>query len=101
MDSNIQAIGMVWYKEADYLQILQLLSDAHLLPRTFLQWQDKAEQGRKRYLRAGHIVVKAYIDPNTFPAWCNSRGLNIDAHARTEFANAEAARILTEANQHS
>jgi hypothetical protein len=91
---------MVWYMEADYDRLLTIFTDAHLLPRTFLQWQDKAEQGRKRYLREGKIVIKAHIDPDTFPAWCLANGAELNASGRMKFANAEAYRVVTEKNMH-
>lgn len=93
---KITVAGFVWYKEADYQRLKSLFTDGHKLPPTFLMWQDKAEQGRKRHVRSGGIAVKAYIDPDTFPAWCSARGLNIDAKARTAFANEEAHRVAIE-----
>ena len=35
------------------------------------------------------------ISPDTFPAWCRSRGLKLNAEARIMFANAVAARRRT------
>lgn len=98
---GVQATSMVWYRESDYDALLKIFVDAGKLPRSFLQWQDAAEQGRKRQLREGKVVVKAYIDPNTFPAWCAANGCNVDADGRTKFANAEAYRIVMEMNKHS
>jgi hypothetical protein len=40
---------------------------------------------------AGHVVVKAYIDPDTFPKWCQAHGLEMNAKARTRFGNDCAA----------
>lgn len=99
--AQVQAIGMVWYREADYERLMSLFTDSHKLHRTFLQWQDGAEQGRKRYVRQGYIVVKAYIDPDTFPAWCTAHGCGLDAQGRMDFANAEAYRVVMESQRHS
>ncbi len=38
------------------------------------------------------ITNKAYIDPDTFAEWCQSRSLYIDANARMDFANEFVAR---------
>ncbi|VVE07073.1 hypothetical protein [Pandoraea sputorum] len=100
MTSAVQAIGIAWYKEADYQRLKLMFADGHKLPLSFLQWQDQAEQLRKRYVRQGYVVVKAHIDPEQFPAWCTARSLNIDANARMEFANAEARRIVVESQKH-
>ena len=61
--------------------------DGHKLPLSFDKWLKKAQQGFDDYTRKGHTVEKVYIDPDTFPAWCRERGHEIDARARTEFAN--------------
>lgn len=98
LPQQVQAIGWAWYSEADYDRLREMFVDGARLPGTFLQWQDQAEQGRKRLLREGKIVVKAYIDPDTFPAWCRANGHELDASARSMFAASEARRILTEMN---
>ena len=95
-NSKVQVLAMVWYREADFDQLMAMFIDRAKLHRTFLQWQDSAEQGRKRLLRQGHVVVKAHIDPGTFPAWCAAHGHQLDANGRNAFANAEAYRVATE-----
>ncbi|SDH41433.1 MULTISPECIES: hypothetical protein [unclassified Duganella] len=91
---QVQAIALVWYHEKNYDQLKAMFEDGDNLPRTFLQWQDKAEQGRKKFSREGKKVIKAYIDPETFPKWCAANGHRIDAAGRTAFANAEAYRVF-------
>jgi hypothetical protein len=39
----------------------------------------------------GFLLVKAYIDPDTFPEWCRSHGMEMDAKARVNFAQDYAA----------
>lgn len=89
MNTNIiRAVGMVWYADAaTYYRCRALFSDGHLLPATFIEWRNKAEQGFKHQQRQGFITIKAYIDPGTFPDWCSARGLDLNAKARMEFAN--------------
>lgn len=96
MTLPVQATGIAWYLEADYDEIRRICTDGDQLPRSFLQWQDKAEQVRKREIREGKIVVKAHIDPKTFPGWCNANGCNVDADGRMKLASAEAYRIVME-----
>lgn len=91
MNMQIRVTGMVWYRSQDYDAILRIMSDSQKLPRTFHEWRMKAEAGEKKLQREGHIIVRAYIDPETFPDWCNARGLNLDAQARTHYANTIAA----------
>lgn len=86
-EKKVQALGMVWYERDDYAEVLRVMEDRHLLPPTFVQWRMSAEAGEKRYRREGLLVVRAPLDPKTFPEWCKGRGLNVDAQARTRFAS--------------
>lgn len=87
MTQTIRVTGMVWYHLEDYSAILRIMADGSKLPRTFTEWRLKAEAGEKKLTREGHTIVRAYINPETFPNWCRARNLDIDAHARTLFAN--------------
>jgi hypothetical protein len=95
----IGATGMAWYRKEDYQQLLKIFVDQHLLPRSFEEWEKKAETGRKKFLADGYIVVRSYIDPNTFPAWCASKGLDINASAPTKFAAEEARLTMLRAQE--
>lgn len=87
MNMPIRAAGMVWYRAEDYDAIRRIMADGNKLPTRFDVWLEKAETGEKDRQIRGEIVVRAYIDPKTFPDWCRSRGLNIDSKARIEYAN--------------
>lgn len=91
---QIVGIGMAWYHEKDYDRLKAMFVDGDKLPGTFLRWQAQAEQGRKKLTREGKAVVKAYIDPESFPEWCTVNGHAIDAAGRMAFASAEAYRVL-------
>lgn len=82
----VRVTGMVWYKAEHYDAICRVMADGHQLPATFHEWRMKAETGEKVRRRSGEIVVRVFIDPETFPDWCRARGLNIDAKARNLFA---------------
>jgi len=79
--------GIAWYREDDYPRILEIMEDAKVLPATFKQWEQIAKQTESEGEMRGLTVVRAIIDPETFPDWCAARGLNVDAKARIRFAN--------------
>lgn len=81
---TIQA--MVWYKEEDWNTLMQLFTDSHLLPKTYADWLPRAEEMVKKTEEGGDIVMKVYIDPTTFPAWCKEKGKEMNMEARTELA---------------
>ncbi len=87
MHSITHALGIAWYHPQDYDACLRIMSDRHEFPSRFAVWLAEAEAVEKKYASQGYIVVRAYIDPETFPDWCRSRSLNIDSKARMEYAN--------------
>jgi hypothetical protein len=89
---KLQYVGIAWYRKENWEKLLEIFEDAHVLPSTYNQWLKQAEDILRREESLGRIVEKAYIDPETFPAWCRERGLNVDAKARMEFGNDFVAR---------
>lgn len=87
MGGEIRAFGVAWYRQEDYAKIKKIMVDHRKLPDTYKKWLKSAEQTVNQIGGHGHIVEKVYIDPDTFPAWCRARGLDIDADARMRFAN--------------
>jgi hypothetical protein len=88
------AIGMSWYCRESYSRILEVMEDADRLPHTYDQWLKSAEAGESKLQRAGHIVVRAVIDPDEFVAWCLARSLKVDAQARMQWAGERALRQI-------
>ena len=41
---------------------------------------------KREHAERGLTVIRIYIDPERFPAWCAKRGLVLDAKARIAFA---------------
>lgn len=92
---QVRATGMAWYRQEDYAKIKKIMIDHRKLPDTYKQWLKKANQGFEHFTAQGHIVEKVYIDPDTFPDWCATRGLNVDANARIRFASEAVARMYS------
>lgn len=96
---TVQIFGMVWYKQEEYGAALSIMSDRAKLHTSYHLWKMDAETREKQYRREGKTVVRAFIDPETFPEWCRARGLNIDANARQQFAALVAKEIATGGHQ--
>ena len=71
--------------------LLALFSDPQNLPKTFEAWLEHAEHVEKQLQGVGFAVVRVFIHPHSFAAWCNERGVPANQRARLSFAN-EAAR---------
>ncbi len=86
-DHGLRAIGVVWYREADWPRLRAQLADADKLPDTFAEWLASAE-GLPAQLRRDRIPAERVpLDPDTFSAWCAARGLAPDAQARSRYAS--------------
>lgn len=84
---DVDAIGIAWYRLEDYDAIRRIMADRNQLPDTFSIWRMKAEAHEKMERRNGKVVVRVFIDPETFPDWCLSRSLDVDAKARMLYAS--------------
>lgn len=78
--------AMVWYKKEDWDTLRDMFDDTHLLPLTYEDWLAKAETMKEQIQAAGDAVIKVYIDPQTFPQWCDKKGMKMDAEARSQMA---------------
>jgi hypothetical protein len=81
---SLQAV--VWYKEEHYEQLLSMFDDTELLPLTYRDWLVRAEAKKAEVEAAGDQVIKVFIDPDTFPEWCEKKELPMDANARSQLA---------------
>ena len=89
---KIAAIGISWFHATDYAAALAIMMDAERLPPTHAAWLQRATQQERDLQAKGHTILRAIIDPNTFPGWCAMRGYaHIDAKARIAFASEYAA----------
>jgi len=87
--------GIVWYNnEIIYRRALAIFEDAFNMPATYEDWKVGVKRIAEKYKSDGWILVRAELDPDAFPNWCKSRGLNVDTKARVTFGDEAAARYL-------
>lgn len=87
-----RAIGFAWFRREDYPRIRQIMADADEMPPTWEKWFYGAEKRFKHLAQHGIAIEKVVLDPDVFSRWCEARGLNIDAEARSTFAGEVVAR---------
>jgi hypothetical protein len=81
-------IGIAWFKdEATYRRALAIFTDSENMPASFEDW--KAVVGKECELikSSGDVALRADIDPETFTAWCASRGYEANSQGRIAFVN--------------
>jgi hypothetical protein len=79
------AVGVAWYREADWHRIKELFPDADQLHDTHAEWLKFAEESVKRLTRTGMTVEPVVIDIDDFLGWCLIHNRARDAKARTEY----------------
>ncbi|WP_092235109.1 hypothetical protein [Desulfobacula phenolica] len=89
---GVKYVGFPWFEKKNFKKLMKLFVDNHLLHDSYGEWLENAEHAYNSLKEKGITVDKVNIDPKTFPSWCKSRGLDIDAKARMEFANEFVAR---------
>lgn len=90
-DEMPPAVGACWIKVEDYAALRTIFDDGDRLPSTWQEWLKVAmemEQGLKAY---GHVVLRVYIDPTTFPDWCAANGTTPGREGRKRFVAAAVA----------
>jgi hypothetical protein len=88
---QVSVTGIGWYRREDYDRLKAMFKDGSKLPDTFDSWLQSAQNLYDKLTGQGHVVVKADIDPDTFPEWCRTRGMEMDAKARMAYGNECAA----------
>jgi len=92
-----KAIGIVWYKnEADYKKALSIFEDSFKMPDTYEGFLKGFALAFAAFEKRGTIPVKAELDPETFPDWCVTRSLHVDATGRAEWGAWKALEYLRE-----
>ena len=80
--------GIAWYKdEATYRKALEIFIDSENMPASFEDWKALVEKECKLIKEVGNIAIRADIDPETFTAWCASRGFLANSQGRIAFVN--------------
>ena len=81
-------IGIAWFKdEATYRRALAIFGDPENMPATFEAWKALVGKELEMIKESGNIALRVDIDPDTFPAWCASRGFAATSQGRTAFVN--------------
>ena len=96
---NLQGIGIFWIRREDYARFLEICTDRDKLPPTYEKWLYRANQGFEKLKRGSIPVIRAEADLDQFVAWCRAKSLNIDSHARTEYASYIAASQIRSGNE--
>jgi hypothetical protein len=81
-------VGIAWFKdEATYRRALAIFTDSDNMPASFEDWKALVERQRELIKDSGNVALRVDIDPETFTAWCASRGYRPNSQGRIAFVN--------------
>jgi hypothetical protein len=79
-------LGVAWFRPEQWSRLLEISEDRKDLEETFAEWESLAEE-KLRDLRAqGLDAEKITMDVEELLVWCKSRGLSVNASARSQYA---------------
>jgi hypothetical protein len=84
-DKPPPAVGAYWIREEDYAALLNIFEDGANLPPSWQEWVKMAEEMEHGLKAYGHVVLRVYIEPATFPAWCAAHGVRPGSAGRRKF----------------
>ena len=77
--------GVAWYRPEQWQRLREISEDVDNLEETYDAWLQTAERMLRNGIPAGVVVEKIDIDVEEVLAWCNVRGLPMNASSRTQF----------------
>ena len=79
-------VGFAWYRPEQWRRVRDISSDADALEGSYEQWLSLAEQKLKDLSSSGLQVEKVDVHSEQLILWCNERGLEVNAQARSRYA---------------
>jgi hypothetical protein len=68
--------------------VLNIFDSGSKMPPTWKEWLKMAEEVERGLKAFGHVVMRVYIDPTTFPDWCAAHGTSPGGEGRKRFVAA-------------
>ncbi|HLO00247.1 MAG TPA: hypothetical protein VK208_17440 [Pyrinomonadaceae bacterium] len=88
-------VAIVWYRPEQWQRVRDIAADSDEFEDSYVEWLGLAEEKAKELKDRGLRVEKVDLDSEKLILWCNERGLENDAKARSLYA-AEMLRELDE-----
>jgi len=79
--------GVAWYRPEQWERLREVSEDVENLEETYQAWLQTAERMIRDGIPANVHVEKVDIDVEEVLAWCNARGLAMNAEARSQYVS--------------
>ena len=78
--------AIVWYRPEQWQRVRDIATDSDEFENSYVEWLQLAEEKAKDLKGRGLRVEKVDLDSEKLILWCNERGLENDAKARSLYA---------------
>ncbi len=81
--------GCAWYRPDQWERLLEISVDRDRLGDSYAAWVENAEEALRNLRepsQEGMTFEKVEVDVEELLAWCQARGVEVDAQARAEYA---------------
>jgi len=79
--------GVAWYRPEQWDRLREVSEDVENLEETYDAWLHTAERMIREGIPADVVVEKIDVDVEEVLAWCNVRGLQMNAASRARFVS--------------
>lgn len=79
--------GVAWYRPEQWQRFREVAEDVENLEESYEAWLQTAERMIRDGIPADVSVEKVGVDIEALMAWCNARGLTVNAKARTQYVS--------------
>ena len=83
---NQPVVAIVWYRPEQWQRVRDIATDSEEIEDSYIEWLQLAEAKAKELKSRGLRVEKVDLDSEKLILWCNERGLENDAKARSLYA---------------
>ena len=83
---NQPVVAIVWYRPEQWQRVRDIAADSDEFEDSYVEWLELAEEKAKELKGRGLRVEKVDLDSEKLILWCNERGLENDAKARSRYA---------------
>ena len=78
-------VGVAWYRPDQWQRIRDISIDGDEMEDSYEEWLLSAEQFLKEFSGPGKRFEKVDVDSEQLILWCNTRGLEVNAKARSQY----------------
>ena len=86
-------IAVVWYRPEQWKRVRDISTDEEGFEESYAEWLQQAKERFEVLLRSGMRVEKVDVDSEQLILWCNERGVENNANARTQYAAERLAEL--------